>query len=465
MDATSSPSYFPIAMRIDGARLIIVGGGQIAARKIRLLLDKNANIEVFANHLCSEIQRMEQNKQIQFCGQIKDEHHFKNHILGARLVFVATDDQNYNAQIALWAQQVDIAVCAVDNPSVSSFITPAIIDRNPVQIAISTGGTAPVLSRRIREIIEPVIHQSTGKLAQFMGKYRQWVKEHHPLTEHRQRLWERFLDGRGPNLIEQNQEDQAKDYLQGLLQQTPTIHGEVWLVGAGPGDPDLLTLKALHCLQNADVILYDNLLSKETLKRIRRDAALIYVGKQSKKHTLPQDEINALLIKHAKNGKRVLRLKGGDPLIFGRGGEEAEALVQSGVPFQIVPGISAANGCAAYSGIPLTHRDCAQSCLILTGHTQFEGKMDLPWESIVNPHQTTVIYMGLSNLSFLCQQLIQHGLPPSWPAATIEKGTLPDQRVIIGTIETLPGLVKQSNLKSPVLTIIGKVVQHRVTSI
>lgn len=465
MDTPSPFSYFPITLRIDGARLIIIGGGQIAARKIRLLIDKNAHIEIFAKNLCTELQQLEQQGNVKFFGEVKDKEQFQHHIRGARLIFAATDNQTYNAQISQWAQEANIPVCAVDNPQHSSFITPAIIDRNPVQIAISTGGTAPVLSRRIREMIEPLIHQATGSLARFMGKHRHWVKKHLPITEQRQRLWEHFLDDRGTSLIEQHQEDQAFEHLQELVKHHNLTKGEIWLVGAGPGDPDLLTLKALHCLQNADVILYDHLLSNDTLKRIRRDALLIYVGKQKKKHTLPQQDINQLLIQYAQEGKRVLRLKGGDPFIFGRGGEEAEALVKAGIPFKIIPGISAANGCATYSGIPLTHRDCAQSCLILTGHTQHEGQLTLPWESMTNPHQTLVIYMGLSTISQLCQELIKRGLPVSWPAAAIQKGTLPDQKTITGTLENLPQLVQQAQFKSPVLLIIGQVVDHRVISI
>lgn len=464
MDAPSPFSYFPITLRIDNSRLIIVGGGQIAARKIRLLLDKNAQIEIFAQELCPELQQLKQQGKLKFYGKITGEQHFKQHIRGARLIFAATDDQIYNSHISEWAQECNIPVCAVDNPQYSSFITPAIIDRNPVQIAISTGGTAPVLSRRIREIIEPIINQATGPLARFMGKHRLWVKKHLPITEQRQRLWERFLDGRGTSYIEQHQEEQAFGHLQELVEHHDLTKGEIWLVGAGPGDPDLLTLKALHCLQNADVILYDHLLSSETLKRIRRDALLIYVGKQKKKHTLPQQSINQLLIEHALKGKRVLRLKGGDPFIFGRGGEEAEALVKAGIPFKIIPGISAANGCAAYSGIPLTHRDCAQACLILTGHTQHEGELNLPWESMTNQQQTLVIYMGLSTISQLCQELINRDMPPSWPAAAIQNGTLANQQTLIGTLENLPQLVQQAHFKSPVLLIIGKVVDHQVIS-
>lgn len=464
MDTPPPFSYFPITLRIDGARLIIIGGGQIAARKIRLLIDKSAQIEIFAQNLCAELQQLEQQGTVKFYGEVKDKNQFQHHIHGARLVFAATDDQTYNAQISEWAQEANIPVCAVDNPQHSSFITPAIIDRNPVQVAISTGGTAPVLSRRIREIIEPILNQSTGPLARFMGKHRHWVKKHFPITEQRQRLWERFLDGHGASLIEQHQENQAFEHLQELVKHPNIIKGEIWLVGAGPGDPDLLTLKALHYLQNADIILYDHLLSNDILKRIRRDALLIYVGKQKKKHTLPQPDINQLLIKHALKGKRVLRLKGGDPFIFGRGGEEAEALVKAGIPFKIIPGISAANGCAAYSGIPLTHRDCAQSCLILTGHTQHEGQLILPWESMINQHQTLVIYMGLSTISQLCQELITRGLPLSWPAAAIQNGTLPEQNTITGTLENLPQLVQQAQFKSPVLLIIGQVVHHRVVS-
>lgn len=320
---------------------------------------------------------------------------------------------------------------------------------------------APVLGRRIRQKIEPLFGQVTGPLAQFIGKYRKWAKATLTTQQERQRLWEHFLDGNGISLLEQNQPEQAFSYLQGIAHRPALTKGEVWIVGAGPGDPDLLTLKALHALQNADIILYDHLLSPEIFTYIRRDALLIPAGKQKNKHTLEQDEINRQLIHYARQGKKILRLKGGDPLIFGRGGEEAEALVRANIPFQIIPGVSAANGCAAYAGIPLTHRDCAQACLILTGHAKNKDQLDLPWDNMTVHNQTLVIYMGLTSLPFLCQTLIEKGLDSSWPAAAIEKGTLPEQRVIIGTLQSLPDQVKETGLQSPVLIIIGQVVNHR----
>lgn len=456
------PSYFPITLRIDGTRLVIIGGGKIAARKIRLLLKKNARIEVYARRFNQELQNYEKEKLISCYPPLQDETEFMQVMSGVTLIFITTNDPAYNRQIALWAKKTNIPVCNVDDAELSTFITPSIIDRDPVQIAISTGGAAPVLGRRIRQKIEPLFGQVTGPLAQFIGKYRNWAKQTLSTQQDRQRLWEKFIDGYGPSLIQQHDEKQAFHHLKTLSRDTTLKQGEVWLVGAGPGDPDLLTLKALHYLQNADVILYDHLLSPNVLNYIRRDALLIFAGKQRNHHTLKQSEINQYLIEYAQQGKRVLRLKGGDPFIFGRGGEEAEALKQAGIPFKIIPGISAANGCASYAGIPLTHRDCAQACLFLTGHTKNPDQLHLPWDSMVLKDQTIIIYMGLSSLPLLCQTLIDKGMDTSWPAAAIEKGTLPNQKVIIGTLTTLPSLVIQNQLTSPVLIIIGQVIHHRV---
>ncbi len=457
-----SHSYFPITLRVDERRLIIIGGGKIAARKIRLLLNKNAQIEVYADQVNKELQNYLKQNQITLYPPLQNEQEFIQIISGAAFIFITTNNQNYNIKIAQWARKINIPVCTVDNAEFSTFITPSIIDRNPVQIAISTSGLAPVLGRRIRQKIESLFGQNIRPLAQFIGKYRNWAKSTLSSYQERQRLWETFIDSYGASLIEKKDESKAFDYLEKIAQQPDLKKGEVWLVGAGPGDPDLLTLKALHYLQNADVILYDNLLSPEILNYIRRDALLIFVGKQKNKHTFKQEEINQKLIYYAQFGKRVLRLKGGDPFIFGRGGEEAEALVNANIPFKIIPGVSAANGCASYAGIPLTHRNCAQSCLFLTGYTKNPEKLNLPWDTMLAENQTLVIYMGLSSLSILCQTLIHKGMKSSWPAAAIEKGTLKNQQVIIGTLNSLPDLVKQKKLSSPVLIIIGQVINYRV---
>lgn len=457
------PSYFPITLRIDGTRIVIIGGGKIAARKIRLLLRKNVQIEVYAQTFNKELQTYEKEKLIKFCSPLLNENDFIQNAKDATLIFITTDDHDYNTHISLWAKKLNIPVCTVDNAELSTFITPSIIDRDPVQIAISTGGSAPVLGRRIRQKIEPLLGQVIGPLASFIGKHRNWAKEILSTHQERQRLWERFIDGYGTSLISQQKEKQAFDFLKNIAKESFLKKGEVWLVGAGPGDPDLLTIKALHHLQNADIILYDNLLSPKILDYIRRDALLFFVGKQKNHHTLKQEEINDSLIKYARQGKRVLRLKGGDPFIFGRGGEEAEALMHAGIPFKIIPGISASNGCAAYAGIPLTHRECAQACLFLTGHTKKTDQLNLPWENMIFKDQTLVIYMGLSSLPLLCKTLIDKGLEQTWPAAAIEKGTFHDQQVIIGNLKTLPDLVMQKKIGSPVLIIIGQVIHHRVT--
>ncbi|GBR54141.1 siroheme synthase [Neokomagataea thailandica NBRC 106555] len=305
--------------------------------------------------------------------------------------------------------------------------------------------------------------EGTGQLAEYMQSRRPTVSARWPETQDRKRVWEDFLDGPGADSARAGDVAAADRYLQSLLDGYGRT-GEVWLVGAGPGDPDLLTLKALHYMQNADVVLYDNLLPAVLLGRVRRDAELIFVGKKRDRHTLPQAEINAEMVRHARAGQRVLRLKGGDPFIFGRGGEEIESLLEAGIRFRVVPGITAASGCAAYAGIPLTHRECAQACLFVTGHAKADGVLDLPWKDMADRRQTVVIYMGISSLQRAMDGLCEHGLPRDWPAAIVERGTQPGQRVLIGTVETLPRLAQDAGVASPALVIVGKVVEHRVVS-
>ncbi|AZV38865.1 uroporphyrinogen-III C-methyltransferase [Komagataeibacter xylinus] len=463
MTNISEPAWFPIALRLDGVRVLVVGGGMIAANKVRLLLAHRARVEVIAGRLDAEMQRWEDEGSITCIASTADEATLRAAMPGCRLVYAATDDRDVNRAAASIARAMNIPVCAVDDPQPSTFITPAQIHRGLVRIAISTGGAAPVLARRLREQVESTIPEGTGALAVFMQQQREHVGTACPDISRRRQVWETFLDGAGAQAARNGDASRARAILDDIIATTAT-RGEVWLVGAGPGDPDLLTLRALHLMQNADCVLYDQLLSPALLDRVRRDAELVFVGKRRNNHTMPQEEINAELIRRAQAGQRVLRLKGGDPFVFGRGGEEIEALLECAIPFQVVPGITAANGCAAYAGIPLTHRDCAQACLFVTGHARADGTLHLPWDSMARPGQTVVIYMGVSALPALCAKLVEHGLPAEWPAAIVERGTRADQRVLTGTLGNLPAQAARAGVASPALIIVGEVVRHRVIS-
>ncbi|MFT8719772.1 siroheme synthase CysG [Acetobacter sp.] len=460
----SKDIWFPVTLRLDkGTRALVVGGGSIAANKAALLMATDTHITVIAPTLCNELHRTLEADRFTHVAAMATQEILESHIPGMRLVYAATDDRTVNRLVAAIAQAHNVPVCAVDDPEPSSFITPAIVRRGPVMVSISTSGAAPVLARRLRERIEALLPAGLGRLARFMQASREKLAQSHPSPDTRRRVWENFLDGQGAEQALAGNEQAASATLERLA-AAGSGGGEVWLVGAGPGDPDLLTLKALRLMQNADSVLYDHLLPPDVLDRVRRDAERIFVGKQRSQHALPQPAINDELVRRAKAGERVLRLKGGDPFIFGRGGEEIEALMEAGVPFRVVPGISAANGCAASAGIPLTHRDCAQSCLFLTGHARADGTLDLPWHTIAQRGQTVVIYMGLGGIACLCERLVDHGLPPTWPAAIIEKGTQPDQRVITADLASLPRLAVEQNFRSPALIIVGEVVKHRVVS-
>lgn len=462
--AESRNIWFPVVLRLDNTtKTLVVGGGEVAANKVSLLLATDTRVVVISPTLCGELERALKSGRVEHIATQASREVLEAQLPGARLVYAATSDRAVNHLAADLAQKMNIPVCAVDDPDPSSFITPAIVRRGPVMVAISTSGAAPVLARRIREQIETLLPAGISRLSRFMQNARGKMAQIHPSPETRRRVWENFLDGKGAEQALAGDETGASATLDRLASDEKG-GGEVWLVGAGPGDADLLTLKALRLMQNADSVLYDHLLPPDILDRVRRDAERIFVGKQKSNHALPQPSINDELIRRAKAGERVLRLKGGDPFIFGRGGEEIEALMEAGVPFRVVPGISAANGCAASSGIPLTHRDCAQSCLFLTGHARADGTLDLPWHTIALRGQTVVIYMGLGGIASLCEQLITHGLPPTWPAAVIEKGTQPGQRVITADLTSLPRLTVEQDFRSPALIIVGEVVKHRVVS-
>lgn len=447
--------YYPVFLRLERQRVLLVGGGEVAARKLRLLRRAGARVDVVAEHLNDEIAAQ--------CASGEATHlapHFApEQVAGARLIIAATSNTELNRRVAEAAEAATIPVNVVDDAALSSFVTPSIVDRAPLLIAISTGGAAPVLARRLRERIEAMLPVAYGRLADFMHRWRDRVRARVDGTA-RRALWEAFLDGRAAERVLVGDEAGAEADLCRMM-DGESAGGEVYLVGGGPGDPDLLTFKALRLMQRCDVVLHDRLISPQVLDLVRRDARRIFVGKARSRHAVPQEDINAELVRLAKSGLRVLRLKGGDPFIFGRGGEEIDTLMAHGVPFQVVPGITAANGCAAYAGIPLTHRDYAQACVFVTGHARKDGTLDLHWDQLARRGQTLVVYMGLNSLPELCAQLIEHGLPRDWPAAMIEQGTSPQQRVIAATLDELPGRVTAAGLSGPSLLIVGEVVRLR----
>ncbi|MEC4750602.1 siroheme synthase CysG [Methylomicrobium sp. Wu6] len=447
--------YFPLFVNLQDQPCLVIGGGEVAARKIELLSRAGALITVVAEELSSSVSSIKTSQPLTLLNK-----RFAAEDLGDfRLVVSATNDGETNRWVSRLAHERNILVNVVDNPALCSFIFPAIIDRSPIIAAVSSGGASPVLARLLRAKIESVVPPSYGRLAKLAEKYRDKVKEAIKQPALRRIFWENQLQGRTAELVYAGKDEEAEQHLlAGLAQTDPNQHrGEVYLIGAGPGAPDLLTFRALRLMQQADVIVYDRLVTPKILDLARRDAERIYVGKQRDDHTLPQESINVLLADLAKAGKRVARVKGGDPFIFGRGGEEIETLMQQGIPFQVVPGITAASGCATYAGIPLTHRDHAQSCTFVTGHLK-DGTVNLNWTQLAAPNQTVVIYMGLIGLEQICAALIAHGSPKDLPIALVQQGTTNHQRVITGTLATLPAQVADERIKAPTLIIIGTVV-------
>lgn len=449
--------YLPLFLDITITPCLVVGGGVVAARKVEQLRRADAQVTVIAPELCSELSALVDAQLIKYvCSKFNEDN-----LQDKLLVIAATDDVAVNKRISELAKARNLPVNVVDNPELCSFIMPSVINRDPVQIAISTGGSSPVLARLLRARLESLIPSSYGKLAGLMKKFRTEVKEKFPDIQHRRRFWENVLQGPIAEMIYAGQQKSALNALeQTLISEDIDVKqaGEVYLVGAGPGDPDLLTFRALRLMQQAEVVLYDRLVAPVIVDLCRKDAERIYVGKKRDQHTLPQEDISQLLVDLAKQGKRVLRLKGGDPFIFGRGGEEIELLAAENIPFQVIPGITAAAGCASYAGIPLTHRDYAHTCVFITGHLK-DGSMDLNWETLIQPKQTIVVYMGVMGLELFCHELIKRGLPKSMPAALIQRGTTPQQKVHIGDLATLPAISKQNQIKPPTMIIIGEVIK------
>lgn len=454
-------SLLPLFHQLSGKRCLIVGKGAIALSRAQQLTRAEVIVDVISIGVPEELKVLVRNAG----GSVISEAYTSEMLTTEyKLVICATDNKALNKQIGKDAQSKRILTDIIDDPRASDVIFPSIVDRDPVMVAVSSGGVSPVLSRTLKNRIEGIIPKSYGELAQLVGSVRQQVRAAISNKKERTEFWEQVLHGAVAEAVFSGKGNDAKQLLSDSLDQfKPSARsGEIYLIGAGPGDPELLTLRAFRLLQQCDVVLYDALVSKEVIDLISDDAELIYVGKRRANHALPQGGINQLLIDHAKAGRRVARLKGGDPFVFGRGGEEIQEIAGQNIPFQVIPGITAASGCASYAGIPLTHRDYAQSVKFVTGQLK-DGSVDLNWSELIEANQTVVFYMGLKGLPVIAAELIAHGRPSDTPIALIEKGTTPQQRVITATLETIVDIVEKENVGAPTLIIVGGVVELHKT--
>ncbi|HDU2400100.1 TPA: uroporphyrinogen-III C-methyltransferase [Klebsiella pneumoniae] len=446
--------HLPIFCQLRQRDCLLVGGGDVAERKARLLLDAGANVTVNALDFTPQFQVWADSQMLtlvqgEFIPSLLD---------NCWLAIAATDDETVNQQVSEAAEARRIFCNVVDAPRQASFIMPSIIDRSPLMVAVSSGGTSPVLARLLREKLESILPLHLGQLARYAGHLRARVKQQFATVGERRRFWEKlFVNDRLAQSLANDDRQAVADTTEQLLTEPLEHRGEVVLVGAGPGDAGLLTLKGLQQIQQADVVVYDRLVSDDIMNLVRRDADRVFVGKRSGYHCVPQEEINQILLREAQKGRRVVRLKGGDPFIFGRGGEELETLCEAGIPFSVVPGITAASGCSAYSGIPLTHRDFAQGVRLVTGHLKTGGELD--WANLAVEKQTLVFYMGLNQASAIREKLIAHGMAEDMPAAIVENGTAVTQKVVSGTLGQLDILAQQ--MASPALIIVGRVVGLR----
>lgn len=441
--------YFPLFADLKSRPVLVVGAGGVALRKIRLLLKCGAAVRIAAAGLHPQIQALHEAGRVEWTAR-----EFSPELLDTVFLAVAaTNDEGLNEQVFQAAQQRRLLVNTVDDPARCNFIFPSIIDRHPIQIAISSGGKAPVLARLLREKLEALLPQGLGEMAAITGRWRARVKDKLGSTAQRRRFWEKlFTSAAFQRLADSRRSHEADRLVWRQLAGDWPQTGEVALVGAGPGDAGLLTLKGLQRIQEADVVLYDALVSEQVLELVRRDADKICVGKRAHGGSVPQEETNRLLVRYALAGKRVVRLKGGDPFVFGRGGEELEVLREAGVPFEVVPGITAALA-AAYAGIPLSHRDHVHSAMFITGHRKIDA--DAPdWQALAQSRQTLVVYMGSIKAAELARELMAHGRAADTPAAVISCGTLPGQQVFSGSLAELPALAAKAPL--PALLVIGE---------
>ncbi|MDX1484752.1 MAG: siroheme synthase CysG [Alphaproteobacteria bacterium] len=451
--------YFPLFADLRGRDCLVVGGGERAARKLRLLLGAGARPVVAAAEVNDEIRgwaedgkvRIEPTAAVTDGGVAGD-------LSGYALIVVADAADDVVRAVSAAARKSNTPVNVVDRPELSTFVMPGIVDREPVLVAIGSGGAAPVLVRRLREQIERVLPAKLGALARFAQRYRSTVREIETAGTPK-RFWEEFFDGPIAQAVLAGRAGEAAEGMLRRINRGPAAGqeaGSVALVGAGPGDPDLLTLRALRAMQDADVVVYDRLIGDGILDLVRRDAERIYVGKAPGRHSLDQEGINRLLAARARAGQRVVRLKGGDPFLFGRGGEELAHLRAAGVSVEVIPGITAAVGCAAAAGMPLTHRGAASGVTFISGHSRAGG--DEPdWAGLAASGNTLVIYMGVATAGHAGRELLAHGMRPETPVAVIENGTRPDQRVIRDTLAGLAAGLARHGVGAPAVIVIGEV--------
>jgi uroporphyrin-III C-methyltransferase / precorrin-2 dehydrogenase / sirohydrochlorin ferrochelatase len=452
----------PIFVSLAGKRVAVIGGGLAAARKTESALRAGGAVAVYAASLTREF--------APFLGRFE-------HVVagledfsfaGCALCYFAAETGDVDSVLIARAKAAGALVNVVDRPELCDFLTPAVLDRSPLIVAISTGGASPVLGRMLKSRLETMIPAAYGRLAALVGGGRRSLSEKLGDDAARLRFWERVLEGPVAELALAGDDSAAQAALTREIAETAADgsgsgeqgKGEIYLVGAGPGDPDLLTFRAFRLMQKADVVLYDRLVDPAILDRVRRDAERIYVGKRRNDHSMAQEDISDLLVRLAQQGKRVLRLKGGDPFIFGRGGEEIEKLAEHRIPFQVCPGVTAAAGCSSYAGIPLTHRDYAQSCVFVTGHGK-DGPIDLDWMTLLRPRQTVAIYMGLAHLDALMRQFIERGADPGLAVAIIENGTRANQKTVTGCVVDIVSKAQAASLRGPTIIIVGTVVTLR----
>ena len=450
----------PVFLNLRDWPCLVVGAGRVGAGKAEVLVSAGARVRMVAPEPGEHAAELAREGLL----SLRKGHFEESDLDGCRLVVAATDDRALNRRIVALAEARGVLANSASEARIGHFSMPAIVDRSPVLAAVSTGGASPSLARYVRARLETLIPRSFGRLAELARASRDEVNARLPRISDRRAFWDRVFEGPIAEMAFAGRFEDARTALRALLNEgghaAGPASGEVYLVGAGPGDPDLLTFRAMRLMQQADVVVYDRLVSPGVLALARRDAEKIYAGKRRDDHALPQPGINRLLVELAREGRRVLRLKGGDPFTFGRGGEEIATLAEEGIPFQVVPGVTAASGCAAYAGIPLTHRDHAHACIFVTGNRE-KGRVALDWEAVARPDQTVVVYMGLESLREICAGLVRHGLDAATPAALVEQGTTENQRVLEGTLDTLADRVEGAGACAPALLIVGEVVRLR----